>query len=369
MKSQIRIADATVALSGDTCRVMSSDTQLFHYVSHRNNMMVVRYYLSLCVLLAHASVLTGYDFPWLQRGTVDVGCFFAISGFLMFPSYQKRRSFKHYIRRRALRILPSYFFIILLCAIGLVAVSTLPAADYFTSPGFWKYLGANISTLNFLQPDLPGVFTGSQFHTSAVNGSLWTMKGEWVCYLSVPLVFWMVMRHKHLSGLIMASVLILAIAMRCIFSSLASSIGAEIYSIIARQFGTLLVFFYVGALINRYYTCFLRYRWWILAADILILLLGTSLPFYSELFQPVMAGSLIIWVSMIGSWGTFLSRFDSISYDIYLYHFPVIQLAICLGLDSFMPPAAMLAVIVIFTVALAFTSWRLIGRHFNNMYR
>ena len=87
---------------------MSATEPIFHSVSHRNNMNVVRYYLSFCVLLAHFSSLTGNYIPWLQRGTVDVGCFFAISGFLMFLSFQKRPTLRGYLKRRARRILPPY---------------------------------------------------------------------------------------------------------------------------------------------------------------------------------------------------------------------------------------------------------------------
>jgi len=341
----------------------------FNYVSHRNNMTAVRYYLSFCVLIAHVSVLTGINFPWIQRGTVDVGCFFAISGFLMFPSFQKRRSFKHYIRRRALRILPAYLFIILLCAIGFCAISSCSASDYFTGFGFWKYLAANVSTLNFLHPSLPGVFEGDRFVTDAVNGSLWTMKGEWVCYLSVPFVFWLISRNARRGGIILLSVLVVSVTMRYVFTALGEVSGSVVFNIIAKQFGTLLVFFYIGALINFYYDKFLKYKWWILAFDIVVLIFSDSIPGYSYFFQPVVAGSLIIWLSMIGKWGTALSHHDSISYDIYLFHFPIIQLAIYFNLPSSVPPIVMLLIITVATVALAYTSWNLIGKRFNRMYR
>lgn len=276
---------------------------LFHGVSHENNMNVVRYYLSFCVLTAHLSVLTGLDIPWIQRGVVDVGCFFSISGFLMFPSFQKRERLKHYIGRRGKRILPPYFLIILLCAFSFVFISDLSPKEYFFSGDFWKYLGANLCFLNFLHPDLPGVFQGPEFLTSAVNGSLWTMKGEWVCYLSVPIVYFLIKRYRRYAGLILILIFFSFISARMMFLYLASVSSGELYNILARQFGTLLVFFYFGAIINYYYPYFLKFKWWILIFDAGILLFSDNIPYYDVLLQPVVAGSLVIWFSMIGKWG------------------------------------------------------------------
>lgn len=343
---------------------MSATEPIFHSVSHRNNMNVVRYYLSFCVLLAHFSSLTGNYIPWLQRGTVDVGCFFAISGFLMFPSFQKRPTLRGYLKRRARRILPPYVLIIVLAAVGFVFVSTLPATCYFTDSGFWKYLAANLSFLNFLHPDLPGVFEGEQFATNVVNGALWTMKGEWVCYLSVPVVYWIIRERPRLAGPLLITLAAAWIIVRLAFINLYASTGNELYDIIARQFGTLLVFFYIGAIINRYFPLFQRYKWWILGADALILIFSDHIPLYYLVFQPLVAGSLVLWFSMIGSWGARLSKHDSVSYDIYLFHFPVIQLAVWFGLPAMMSLLGSLAVVVAVTVGLAFASWNLVGKRF-----
>lgn len=329
-------------------------------------MMVVRYYLSFCVLLAHLSVLTGLDYPWIQRGTVDVGCFFSISGFLMFPSFQKHPTLGYYLSRRARRILPPYIFIVIFSALGLAFVSTLPLYEYFSDAGFWKYLIANLSFMNFLHPDLPGVFSGEAFHTSAVNGSLWTMKGEWVCYLSVPLVFHLIKNmKKSYGGLILIFIAVAAITTRAILLSFADTTGNELYNIIARQFGTLLVFFYIGAIINYHFDLFKKYHWYVLILDIVIIIFSRHIPFYDYVLQPIVAGSLVIWFSMIGSWGKWLSSHDSISYDIYLLHFPIIQLVILLGIPAILHPAATLAIVLLATTVLAYSSWNLIGKKFS----
>lgn len=105
---------------------------IFTSISKHNNMNVVRYYLCLCILMNHFNVLTGESLPMLPRIFGGVGSFFAISGFLMFPSFEKRPYLKSYFSRRAKRILPPYVLIVLLAAFGLCALSELPVKEYFT---------------------------------------------------------------------------------------------------------------------------------------------------------------------------------------------------------------------------------------------
>ena len=363
------IQDSTINLDRNKKKELSQKL-LFTGISHRNNMLVIRYYLCLCVLLAHCSVLTGIDFPWIQRGTVDVGCFFAISGFLMFPSFEKRKNIWQYLRRRALRIMPSYLFIILFCTIVLVTVSSLSYKEYFSSSELYRYLAANISCLNFIQTDLPGVFQGDQFYISAVNGSLWTMKGEWICYLSVPVVYWFIERQQSIAGITIVSILLICLFFKIFLLEFFDG-KSLINVILAKQIGTIIIFFYIGALINLYFKQFLKYKWFILAFDIIILIFVDYIPndIYYYILQPIVTGSLVIWLSMLGFWGAFLSKHDGISYEIYLYHFPIIQLAVYFGLPKTMDPMLMLLIVLTTTVLLAYITRRFIGRKFNSIHR
>ena len=91
---------------------------------------------------------------------------------------------------------PAYFTVVMLCAIGLVAVSSLNVADYF-STAWTKYVVANLLFLNFLHPTLPGVFEGNKI--PEVNGALWTLKIEVLFYLSVPVFVFLFRRFSHFS--------------------------------------------------------------------------------------------------------------------------------------------------------------------------
>lgn len=338
---------------------------IFNSISHDNNMNVVRYYLSICVVISHVVVLTGVWFPSLQTINMVVGCFFALSGFLMFPSFQRHPAMKGYLSRRARKILPSYVFIVLLAAVSLVAVSELSVSEYFGNCGFYKYLGANLSFLNFLCPDLPGVFKGGEFVTDAVNGSLWTMKGELACYLSVPVVYWLAGKvGRRRAGVLMLGIVAGCICARLLLLNLGPEGERSLNAIIAKQFGTVFVFFYVGALINVYLDKFLKYKWYILAVDVTVILFCDEIPIYYTVLQPFVGASMVLWFSLVGKWGTGLSRRDDVSYDIYLFHFPIIQVAVYMGLPARMNGTVMLLLIVCVTVALALFSWNVIGKRF-----
>ena len=131
-------------------------------MSTRDNCFgVLRFVFALIIVIAHLRVLT--QIPdlectrWLSL-VVNRTAFFVISGFLIMVSYDHSNGIGHFFQKRARRIFPAYITIILCCAIGLVWLSSYSATDYFTHPMWWRYVLANLSFLNFIQPCLPGLF-------------------------------------------------------------------------------------------------------------------------------------------------------------------------------------------------------------------
>lgn len=331
-----------------------------------NNMDAVRYVLAFSVVVAHFNYLCGADIPWPVSSSTGVGGFFALSGFLIYRNFDSRPILRHYVLSRALRILPPYFLIVLLCALLLAPLSQLPATEYFLSPQWWKYLGANLLFLNFLEPALPGVFDSPEFVTGAVNGSLWTMKVEWCLYLSVPVVAALIRKLHRTPGTsswLFAAIIAMSIGYTWLFQTLYWRSGHEIYAILGRQVFGQLSFFYTGVLLFYHLDSFLRHRWVMLA----ILACGIAAmriwPGTIVFLKPPVEGSLVIWFSMVGRWGHYFSRHDNVSYDIYLFHFPVIQTAVWFGLPSIGQWPAFLICLAAVSI-LSLLSWNLIGRPF-----
>ncbi len=289
-----------------------------------NNMGIVRYILAFSVVIAHFKVLTGCDFFFPISSYTGVGGFFALSGFLIYGSYLRKQDVKTYLISRARRILPAYWITVLFFAIVLAGVSTLSPGAYFGSGEFWRYLVSNLAFANFLQPTLPGVFdTLSQ---PAVNGSLWTMKVEWCLYITPPIVVWLIYKLRTSPMKMFAAIFLLSCAIRVILLYQYSITGSETYYILSRQFFGQLAYFYVGVMCYYSFDLMMRHRIATLLVALSALALSAYVPYGRYVLHPLGMSVLVIWVSMVGKWGTWEGKRDNISYNIYLIHFPVIQL-------------------------------------------
>ncbi len=157
-----------------------------------NNLNLIRFLAATCVLVSHAFPITlgaGAAEPLehiLGRslGWVSVAIFFVISGFLITQSFQRSTYLVNWTMARILRIFPGLVVVLLATAliIGPI-VSTLSAADYFSSRDTLSYVPRNLS-LAFLQYPLPGIFADNAY-PGVINGSLWTLIHEVMCYALV----------------------------------------------------------------------------------------------------------------------------------------------------------------------------------------
>lgn len=299
-----------------------------HSIGYDNSMGLVRYILATAVIIAHFNVIYESSFRFMISSYDAVGAFFALSGFLMFGSYIKNDNLKKYLAGRAKRILPPYFLIVMVAAFGLVAVSSLSPHQYFSSSQFWRYLISNLCFLNFLQPTLPGVFTSSP--VPAVDASLWTMKVEITLYLTVPIIIGAItyLRKKSIKlslNAYMIIIYILSLCYRMFFTIRYEMTQEEIYLILGRQFLGQLMYFYSGVLIFLNFELFKRYRKWILIVTLIIFLLCNGNIYYRITAGPIVTAMLVLSFSFFRG-GVKWFNYNNISYEMYLFHFPIINL-------------------------------------------
>lgn len=326
-------------------------------------MNLVRYYLAFIVVVSHFNYVFNTQF-FLPTSSYDaVGGFFALSGFLVYGSYSRYAgtpgALWRYVKARARRILPPYLTIVLTCALGLVCLSSLAPADYFSSVDFWKYVAANLTFLNFLHPALPGVFDGT-----AVNGSLWTLKVEWMLYLSVPIVVLLLRRcSRHVWQLLLA-IVIVSMIYRYWMSLLYQTTEREIYNILSRQFFGQLTYFYVGVAIRLYLERFMRWKHWLAAVSLALMCVPCEVLWYHIAVQPVAVSILAMYVSIGLKPLALSSRLPNISYSIYLFHLPIMLVLRETMTSHIANVYLMFALSVAMILVMAMLSWRYIESYF-----
>jgi peptidoglycan/LPS O-acetylase OafA/YrhL len=292
----------------------------------KNNFDGVRIALALIVVFAHLSALTQVaDFKYFEvifDSNFAVKGFFAISGFLVTKSYLRSRSTFEYAEKRLRRIYPAYTTAIVLCMVIGFLVTTLNTSDFLKSPQTLKYILSNLTFLNFLHPTLPGVFETNPFQ--AMNGALWTIKVEVMLYFCIPALIYFFKKFGCTTTTV--AFFSLSIAWEYFFTfQYSGSKGEEI----ARQFPGQFSYFVLGIYfaVNEKATANIR----VAALVSLLALFMTTDPLARLVINPIAYSSIVIYLSIAAFKSLNLGKYGDISYGIYLYHFPIIQSLIFLG--------------------------------------
>ena len=162
-------------------------------IRDKNNFDFLRFLASSLVLFSHSfSLLNNINSEplyYLSNGLVTLGrvsviVFFIVSGFLISASWESRRNFMSFITARILRIFPGLAVMLGLTIFVGLFISTTGIDSYFCSAA--SYFIRNL-LLYKGQQELVGVFQNNPFGAS-VNGSLWTLRLEFTCYLMIALI-------------------------------------------------------------------------------------------------------------------------------------------------------------------------------------
>ena len=219
-------------------------------IPRKNGVNFIRYVFAYALIIFHYNILSGHDVFWLLQGGYRIKAFFILTGFLTFYSYFKHPGAKEFAKRRFKRLVPSYVFTVLLCFFGCSLLSENSFAEYFTSSQSYRYLVANLTFLNFLGPDLPGVFT--QNESQAVNGSLWTMKIDIMFYVTVPFLYYLF--RKYPKRWVLAGIFLITVIYNEVFEYLYQHSGSSLYLMLKRQIGGQYIYFLAGMCICLLYT-------------------------------------------------------------------------------------------------------------------
>lgn len=333
---------------------MSSSTR----PAHRDNAFdALRLFLAVVVVYSHSFAVGGFGNEWTLHyikgqttgGSVAVLGFFGISGFLVTKSFCNRPEWRVFIKRRLLRILPGFYFSLLVVAFILAPLIFKYKADPLSSWSLkeatefiWKNALVSIEKWN-----IGSALTGLPYE-GGINGSLWSLFPELTCYGLVLGIGLLGLLRKGPELVAVGAFLFLLNAALTLKPDLALPLVPKLA--IYEMNRPFYLSFIVGALV---------YLWsdqlhfgksgavfWVLCCLFLLRSGGWWI-----------LGPVVFPFAMIHCAHSFSLRLPvDLSYGIYLYHFPCFQLAAALHLNQhgYLP---FLAFGVVCTLILALISW------------
>ena len=155
--------------------------------ARENSFDLLRLLAAFFVYFSHQMAFLGYEEPALgplgiSLASTGLYIFFALSGYLVFKSLARSSDPWRYFLARGLRIYPGAIANVIFCVALGACITTLPLSTFLATPQTWAYAFHNASI--FITPtqlELPGVLAAARW--PVVNGSIWTIKYELLCYV------------------------------------------------------------------------------------------------------------------------------------------------------------------------------------------
>lgn len=325
-------------------------------MDRNNNFDLIRLFAALEVAIVHGIVsLNLGDDPFALHVLPGVPIFFFISGYLIFQSYGASRSVGRYAAKRALRIYPALYVCFGLCFLTLATLGILTGVEPLRL-AVWSV--AQLTVAQFYNPE----FLRS-FGTGALNGSLWTISVELQFYLVTPVLYWLVKRWPIAWLPLLAIFAVANVA----FSALHDD--STVAKLAMVTFVPWFFMFMLGAWASTQpaiVTAVAKAPLWAVGGLVAVVSAVTwqvGLPVGTNYINPVMfaaLGALIIKVAYTEpTLAGRLLRGNDLSYGVYIYHMPVFNLLLWLGLGgSLIYGLAGLGIVAL----LAAASWFLVER-------
>lgn len=303
-------------------------------VTTLNNFDIIRLFAALQVAVSHTvnhlniELLTPFQ---ILSHFPGVPIFFFISGYLIYHSYSNipKEKIKIFLTNRLLRLYPALYFCFFITILSLYLSGYLKTQDY-TFKDFAVWTLTSLTFFQFYNPDFLRAYG-----VGAINGSLWTISVELQFYILTPLLFALYNKHKKAS-VVIALLLILANIANTFLND-RSTIAIKLFGV---SFAPWFYMFMAGAYISTnqkiqknilsvnaftYLTLYLA-SYFLASKYNLGTGNGINIVSYTLLCFLVLK---LAYTKPTLSWK--LLRGNDISYGIYIYHMPVVNLMLFYG--------------------------------------
>ncbi len=300
------------------------------FMNRNNNFGIIHFLAALGVMFAHQFEFMGFEQPriiLMELGAFSVRMIMVIVGYLITESWQNSKSTEEYILKRIRRIFPplALSVVVTVALIG-VLCSTGSFLEYLDSAQ--AYVFYNVCLYPIF--NIPGIFADN-FYPNAVNGSLWTLPIEFACYFLL-IVLMKVYDVLGKYGKVFYTILLGAMWVIYVLQITPHMPGSYVV------WGTdwfnsvqIAVYFFAGSLISK--LKLQKYlKIWVAALLFggAVLLSKTEGLFYDYLlaisYLPVITYVTMALALPKKAW---FSKFKGkLSYEIYLYAFPIQQILV-----------------------------------------
>lgn len=319
--------------------------------------VAITHYLNLS-LLQYGVLATGDTvLLWFKRALnlfPGVVILFAVSGFLMGASLDRPETRTRFLKKRFLRIYPALWVNVLLTAAVVWAVMK-PDIVQIKELLIWcavQGMGAAY-TPGFLK----------EFGAGSINGALWTIMVELQFYLLIWL-FWRFLKKRSDRWWGFMTAAAAWINLLCWYVREADAFSTGILSLLDRTCIPYLLWFCLGILFYRYrekaVPVLAKNLLWMLPVYVIYkscwLLLGWNVPgYYADFVTGLVLPCLVIGAAY--RFGKHRIK-NEISYGIFLYHWPLINLIFHYGLNEKLPAVILFLIYVVLYLLLACASRR-----------
>ncbi|MBK9246641.1 MAG: acyltransferase [Ignavibacteria bacterium] len=296
----------------------------------------MRFFLATLVILSHALPIGGfpnYD-PFIMLshhattlGTVAVAGFFALSGFLITRSYYTTQNIQQFLWHRFLRIFPGFWVCLIISAFVFA-----PLMQWLEKGSMYGLFESEESPLRYIYSNLflfihqwtiAGLPTTTPYH--GINGSLWTLIHEFICYLGVGVFGVLSILQKRWTVVML---LILLWTLQLLRIHTPTAVPFVVGHPFIEEFIRLSITFFCGAVFFLFKDK-VPFSGMMAIVAVLIYLGGAALGFTLEV-ESMTISYCMFWLTFKLPFQAFDKRGD-FSYGLYIYAFPTQQMLAILG--------------------------------------
>lgn len=300
-------------------------------ISKSGNIDFVKYFAAIMVIIGHSFVIASKNLGVIAAflnnhvafGAIGVSIFFFLSGFLVTRSMIHKKTAKEYFGVRIRRIIPPLLVVIPVTAFVLgPCVTVISIKQYFATPATYKYL---LNIVLIRQHYLPGVFRDNPY-PGAVNGSLWTLAFEFICYIATYVAYRLKLLRKGSILISIPAVMIGVVTLFQITSKFGISCG---------YVGTVVracICYYMGMILHFYYEYWINTQMLVFSVILSVIgLLAHSVYIIFIFVFPILILNIGWGISV--SISPKLANLGKYSYGMYLVAFPIQQLLVYMWED------------------------------------